>query len=138
MRARLSLIALVALLACASLASLSEAAHRHGSPHSLYRGKTAQKYRIYAVSSPGRITLLRFKAKMLCRDGSYLFGVASDFEATPMRKRRALHRHPVRQDRRRLLEGTPRQGQAHGHPAGQRPAPSGVRCDSGPVRFVAR
>lgn len=134
MRARLSLIALVALLACASLASLSEAAHRH----SVYRGKTAQKYRVYAVSSPGRITLLRFKAKMLCRDGSYLFGVASDFEATPMNRGGRFTDTQYGKTDAVSWKGRLAKGRLTGTLRVKDRLRSGVRCDSGPVRFVAR
>ena len=138
MRRRLVALFLAALLACASVAPISEAAHRHGSRHIAYRGKTAQGNRIQISVSPGRITLIRFKAKLLCRDGSYLFGDASDFEAT--RLKRGGRFSDVQYGKTDVVSwrGRVSSKKVTGTLRVKDKLASGVRCDSRPVRFAAK
>lgn len=76
----LSLLFLTALLIAALSIQSASGAHL-----GVYRGKTAQKLSIQLSASKGKITLIRFKVKMLCRDGSLLYGDLSDFEASPLK-----------------------------------------------------
>jgi hypothetical protein len=133
MRRWLSSPILVCLLVCALLCSAQAIAQKQA----VYRGKTSQKRAIQIASSPGKIAPIRFKVKMLCRDGSLLFGDASDFEPTPLS---ASGRFSDTQYG--TTDTVAWKGQVKGHTLSgtlrvKDRLKSGVRCDSGPVRFSA-
>jgi hypothetical protein len=136
MRARLLFLALVALLACVLAAPLSQAA-RKGQSHTAYRGKTAQKRPIQLSVSQGSLTLIRFKVKLLCRDGSLLFADASDFEPTPLSSSGRFS--DTQRGRSDVVSwrGHLAKGKVKGTLRVKDRLASGVRCDSQAVRFEA-
>ena len=140
MRARIGFVVLAAAVACVLLfaAAQAPAAHRHGSSHTAYRGKTSQRYGIQISVTPGRITLIRFKAKLLCRDGSYLFGDASDFEATRLKRGGRFADTQYGKTDVVSWRGRLSSRKVKGTLRVKDRLKSGVRCDSQPVRFTAR
>lgn len=100
----------------------------------VYRGKTAQGRPLQLSVGAREITLVRFKVRMLCRDSSLLFGDLSDFEPSRLRGTSFADiqygPHDVVRWRGRVkgasVSGTLRVKDR---------LKSGVRCDSGPVRF---
>ena len=138
MRARLlpNLLA-AALLAAAIGAPAADAAHRHGG-RAVYRGKTSRGARIQASTAPGRITLIRFKVRMLCRDGSLLYGDASDFEATRLKRDGRFADTQYGKTDAVSWKGRVRGRKITGTLRVKDRLTNGVRCDSGPVRFAAK
>lgn len=134
----------VKLLICIGAAALLGAALQpaQGSAkparHHVYRGKTKQKLKIQLSTSPGRITLIRFKATLLCRDGSLLHADLSDFEGS------AVERNGRFSDTQRgISDAVSWHGRLRGHRVSgvlrvTDRLESGVRCDSGLVSFEAR
>lgn len=139
MRGRIGIVGLAALLACALSVPISQAAKRHSASHVTYRGKSAQGRPIRVSTSPGRITLIHFKAKLLCRDGSLLFGDASEFE--PTRLKRGGRFADVQYGKTDVVSWKGRASRGKkvvGTLEVKDRLQSGVRCDSGPVRFMAK
>jgi hypothetical protein len=134
MKARLCIIAAVSVFSAMLLSSAQAPAQKR----SVYRGKTAQKRPIQIAASPRQITPIRFKARMLCRDGSLLFGDLSDFEPTPLtstgRFTDIQHGHTDTVIWRGRVTGQKLSGILRVKDR----LPSGVRCDSGLVRFSAK
>lgn len=134
MRRRAPRIALAALLLAALLlVSQADAAH-----HSVYRGKTSQKNKLQLSVSPGQITLIRFKARMLCRDGSLLHGDLSDFEATPLKRGGRFSDVQHGPTDTVSWQGRVKGATVSGTLRVTDRLQGGVGCDSGAVRFSAR
>lgn len=135
MRRRLGLSLLATLLCCALAVPAFGVARPGG--HAVYRGKTSQKRSIQISASPSRITLIRFKVKLLCRDGSLLFGDASDFEPTPLNP--GGHFANAQYGKTDVIswKGRIGKGRITGVLRVKDRLANGVRCDSQSVRFVA-
>jgi hypothetical protein len=125
-----------AALLCGALVSASNATPRH-QKHATYKGKTAQKRPIQLSVSEHQITLIRFKVKMLCRDGSLLFGDASDFEATPLTPSGRFSDTQRGKSDIVAWRGHLAKGRVIGSLRVKDRLASGVRCDSQAVRFEA-
>ncbi len=137
MRAKPSTAILIAIGALALLAAQSQAAHRSSKPVP-YRGKTDQSRPIRFATSKTRITLIRFKVKMLCRDGSLLFGDASEFQASALRANGAFADTQHGTTDTVAFKGRLKGGGLKGTLRVKDRLKSGVRCDSGPVSFTAK
>lgn len=126
------------LFSCSLICALLFAPAALGAMHAVYRGKTSQGKQIRIAASPNQIVPIRFKVKMLCRDGSFLFGDASDFEATSLsasgRFSDAQYGTTDRVDWAGRISGKKISGALRVKDRLQ----SGVGCDSGPVHFVAK
>ena len=130
MKAKLSTALLIALSTFALLAAQSQAA--------LYRGKSDQARPIQFSTSKSQITLIRFKVKMLCRDGSLLFGDASDFQASALRPNGAFADTQYGNTDTVAFKGKVKGSQVKGTLRVKDRLQSGIRCDSGPVSFSAK
>lgn len=137
MRARLITTLLIAIGAIAPFPTQTQAAHRPAKP-ALYRGKSAQGRPIQIATSPGQITLVRFKVKMLCRDGSLLFGDASDFQASALRANGAFADTQYGASDVVGFKGRVKGKKISGTLRVKDRLQSGVRCDSQPVSFTAK
>jgi uncharacterized protein YdeI (BOF family) len=137
MKAKLSVALLIAMSASALLAAQSQAAHRSAKP-AVYRGKTSQGKAIQIASSPKQIAPIRFKVKMLCRDGSLLFGDATDFEATPLSASGSFSDTQYGNTDTVIWKGKVKKNQVKGTLRVKDRLQSGVRCDSGPISFTAK
>lgn len=134
MRAGLLASSLVCLLACALLFSAEASAQKHAT----YRGKTSQGKQIQIGASPSQITPIRFKVRMLCRDGSLLFGDASDFEATHLSASGRFSDTQYGTTDTVTWSGGLSSKTITGTLRVKDRLKSGVRCDSGPVHFNAK
>ena len=108
-----------------------------GGSRYVYRGKTSQKQKIQLSSGPGQIIPIRFKVKLICRDGSLLHADLSDFQASPLERSGRfsdVQRGPTDAVSWR---GRLRDHKVSGSMRVKDRLPSGVRCDSGRVRFSA-
>lgn len=103
----------------------------------VYRGKTSQKLKIQLSSAPGQISLVRFKVNLLCRDGSLLHADLSDFEASPFNGGRFSDSQHGPTDSV-SWHGRLKASRASGSLRVKDRLKSGVRCDSGLVRFSVR
>ena len=119
-------------------AAHAHAAHRHNAGRVAYSGKTSQGPRIHIVGSGSEITLVHFRVTMLCRDGSYLYGNASDFE--PTRLKRGGRFSDVQYGKTDVVswKGRASAKKVVGALRVKDRLKGGVRCDSGSVRFTAR
>lgn len=104
---------------------------------SRYGGKTDQGMKLRARVEGRRLYLVRVKVRLRCRDGGLLYDDLSDFEATPVDRRRRFAdvqfgpSDEVRWRGRlsgRTISGTLRVRDK---------VASGARCDSGAVGFSA-
>jgi hypothetical protein len=131
----LALLCATALL-CAALLPPPGGARNQG--HTPYKGKTAQKRPIQISVSQGSLTLIRFKVKLLCRDGSLLFADASDFEATPLSASGRFS--DTQRGKSDVVSWTGRlaKGKIKGNLRVKDRLASGVRCDSQAVGFEAK
>lgn len=83
MKARALIAVFAALLVCGLPAAGALAAGRHAQDGKVvYRGKTSQGRPIAVAAAPGRVTIMRFAVRALCRDGSVLHATVDGFEAT--------------------------------------------------------
>ncbi len=134
MRARLSSLALVCLLATA----LFCVPGAFGAKSGVYRGKTSQGKQIQIAASQNQITPIRFKVKMLCRDGSLLFGDASDFQASALKANGSFSDTQYGNTDTVSWSGRLSGKQISGTLRVKGRLKSGVRCDSGVVSFSAK
>lgn len=134
MRARLSL----ATFACLLTSALLLAPGALGAKSSAYRGKTSQGKQIQIAASPSQIAPIRFKVKMLCRDGSLLFGDASDFESTPLSASGRFSDTQYGTTDTVSWSGKLKAQKISGTLRVKDRLQSGVRCDSGAVSFTAK
>jgi len=104
----------------------------------VYRGKTSQGKPIQFSASKTLITPIRFKVKMLCRDGSLLFGDVSDFEASALRANGSFSDTQRGNTDMVVFEGRVKGNQIKGTLRVKDRLPSGVRCDSQPISFTAK
>jgi hypothetical protein len=134
MRRGLCLCAVVAFFCAALPPAPGQAAARRA----IYHGETAQKRNLRLRITPGAITLIRFDVKMLCRDGSLLYGDASGFETT--RLKRSGRFADVQYGSTDVVswKGRVRGHRVTGTVRVEDRLKIGVRCDSGPVRFAAK
>ena len=135
MKAKLSTAFLISISAFALLAAQSPAQSQKPVP---YRGKSDQSRPIQFSTSQNQITLIRFKVKMLCRDGSLLSGDASDFEASALRANGAFADVQHGNTDTVAFKGRVKGNQLKGTLRVKDRLKSGVRCDSGPVSFTAK
>lgn len=133
MRAKLPSLVLACLVLCAVLSPCAFAAKS-----SVYRGKTSQGKQIQIAASQSQITPIRFKVRMLCRDGSLLFGDASDFEPTPLGASGAFADTQYGTTDTVIWKGRLKGNRVKGTLRVKDRLKSGVRCDSGPVSFTAK
>jgi hypothetical protein len=131
----LALLCLSALLGAAlfSLPGASARSARH-----VYRGKTSQKLAIQLSIAPAKIELIRFKATLLCRDGSLLHADLSDFEASPLKRGGRFSDTQSGPTDTVSWHGRMRAGKVTGSVRVTDRLEGGVRCDSGAVGFSAR
>lgn len=135
MRAKLATALLIAISASALLAAQSPG---QSAKPALYRGKSSQARPIQISTSQNQITLVRFKVKMLCRDGSLLFGDASDFQASALRANGAFADVQYGNTDTVSFKGKVKKNQVKGILRVKDKLKSGVRCDSQPVSFTAK
>jgi hypothetical protein len=136
MRRRLLIsLCLTALLGAALTPSQGSASR---SRHHVYRGKTAQKRKIQLASTLAKITPIRFKVKLLCRDGSLLYGDLSDFEASPLKRNGRFSDTQYGPTDSVSWHGRIKGPEVSGSLRVKDRLESGVRCDSGLVAFSAR
>jgi hypothetical protein len=133
-RERLLLASLLAALLCSLFLPLQGAS---ATRRVVYRGKTEQKRKIQLASAPGQIVLVRFNAKLLCRDGSLLHADLSDFEASPLRRDGSFSDLQHGPTDTVSWHGRLRGGRVTGALRVRDRLESGVRCDSGRVGFRA-
>ena len=126
------------LFACLLLWALLFSTQAIAQKSRAYRGKTSQGKAIQIASSPGMIAPIRFKVKMLCRDGSLLFGDASDFEATALSA--SGHFSDTQYGTTDTVNWTGKLlgAKISGTLRVIDRLQSGVRCDSGTVHFTAK
>jgi hypothetical protein len=134
MRARLP----TALLVAMSVFALLCVPGAFGAKQSVYRGKTSQGKQIQIAASANQIAPIRFKVRMLCRDGSLLFGDASDFKATPLSASGAFADTQYGTTDTVIWKGRVKGNRVRGTLRVKDRLKSGVRCDSGPLRFSAK
>ena len=127
----------LALSAAAVFAAIAVPTQASSDTHR-YSGKTAQKFHLSVETGKGTITLLRFKIRLRCRDGSLLFDDLSDFEPARLRgggRFSDLQAGPTDEVVwRGRLGGT----KVSGIVRVRDELKSGVPCDSGSVGFAAR
>jgi hypothetical protein len=126
------------LIAMGAIALLATQAPAQSARPALYRGKSNQGRPIQFSTSQNQITLIRFKVKMLCRDGSLLFGDASDFEASALRANGAFADVQYGNTDTVSFKGRLKGGKLKGTLRVKDRLKSGVRCDSQPVSFTAK
>ncbi len=134
---RLSTALLIACSALALIATQSQAA-RHQARPATYRGESSQGKAIQITASKSQLTLVRFKVRMLCRDGSLLFGDASDFQASPLKANGAFSDTQYGTTDTVAYKGRLKGERITGTLRVKDRLRSGVRCDSGPVSFTAQ
>lgn len=76
---------LAGMLVCA-LVPLTVALGAGSASARVFHGHTTQKYPIKVAVNGGKLTLLNFKAKLSCADGSILIDTESGFQPTRLRK----------------------------------------------------
>jgi len=138
MKARIAAVLLAALLGVSLFAAGATAARHRDSAHALYRGKTSQKKSIRIAAVPGRLTLLGFGARLLCRDGSVLYANARGFEATRLSRGGRFSDVQYGKGDSVSWSGKARPAKIVGHLRIKARLKGGVRCDSQPVRFVVK
>jgi hypothetical protein len=126
------------LLACLLTSALLFSTQAIAQKSSAYRGKTSQGKQIQIASSQSQIAPIRFKVKMLCRDGSLLFGDASDFEATVLSASGRFSDTQYGMTDTVAWSGRLKGRTISGTLRVKDRLQSGVRCDSGPVSFSAK
>lgn len=110
----------------------------HAAGDRLYSGKTAQKFRVTIVRGEGSITLLRFKIRLRCRDGSVLFDDLSDFEPATLKPGGRFGDLQLGTTDEVVWRGRLAGATVSGSLRVRDRLKSGVPCDSGSVGFAAR
>lgn len=133
-RALISVLAL--LLVCAlPVAGAPAAGHHPQDGKVLYRGKTSQGRPIQISATPGRVTLVRFAVRALCRDGSVLYATVDGFEATAVGPGGRFTDVQYGSSDAVSWKGKVAPGQISGSLRVDARLRSGVSCDSRSVRF---
>lgn len=138
MRARIAALLLAALLAAALFAPGATARGHHKGGQLTYRGKTSQGRPIRIAAAPGRITVLSFGARLLCRDGSVLNANAAGFEATKLSGGGRFSDVQYGAGNTVSWQGRARPGKVAGRLRITARLKGGVHCDSQPVRFAVK
>jgi len=123
--------ALLVFVAIAATPAQAAGTHRYG-------GKTAQKFRLQIVAEKGGISLVRFKIRLRCRDGSVLFDDLSDFEPATLRPGGRFSDLQVGPRDEVIWRGRLAGAKVSGSLRVRDKLKSGVPCDSGSVGFAAR
>lgn len=139
MKARALIAVLAALLVCGLPVAGALAAGSHPQDGKVvYRGKTSQGRPIAVAAAPGRVTLLRFAVRALCRDGSVLHATVDGFEPTTVGPRGRFADVQYGSSDAVSWKGKVASGQISGSLRVKARLRSGVGCDSRTVRFKAR
>jgi len=127
---------LAAILVCA-LVSVDGASLAGAAPKRVFKGKTAQKRQIHVAVLRGGIKVLRFKARLACRDGSALIVTESGFLRTPVRKGRFRDVQVGKTDEV-FIRGKANRRLVRGRLRVKDKLNNGVRCQSRWIKFSAR
>lgn len=139
MKLRALISVLAALLACGLPVAGAPAAGPHPQDGKvLYRGKTSQGRPIEVAVAPGRVTLVRFAVRALCRDGSVLHATVDGFEATALGPGGRFADVQYGSSDAVSWRGRFAPGQISGSLRVKARLRSGVGCDSRSVRFKVR
>lgn len=103
-----------------------------------YKGKTAQKRGITIAGNAKSIKVKRFKIELECRDGSLLIIDESGFQRTPLRKGGAFRDRQFGSTDTVWFRGKRKGKTISGQVRVTDKLGSGVRCNSGWVKFSAR
>ncbi|HEX6229589.1 MAG TPA: hypothetical protein VFZ41_09045 [Solirubrobacterales bacterium] len=125
-----------AVLVCA-LVSVNGATAADAAPKRVFKGKTAQKRNIRLDVRPGSIKVIRFKARLACRDGTTLIVDESGFVRTPIRRGRFRDVQVGRTDEV-FFRGTVKRRVVRGRLRVKDKLRNGVRCRSRWIRFTVR
>jgi hypothetical protein len=129
----------LALGALAALAAIALPGGAQASPDTHpYSGKTAQKFHLSVATGKGTITLLRFKIRLRCRDGSLLFDDLSDFEPARLRGGGRFSDLQAGGSDEVIFRGRLAKDKVSGILRVRDKLKSGVPCDSGSVGFAVR
>lgn len=137
MKARLTKSLLSALCAAALFAPQLQAA-QHAERPAVYRGKSSQGKPIQIAASKTQLTLIRFKVRMLCRDGSLLFADTSDFEPSALKANGSFSDTQHGNTDTVAFKGRLKGEKVSGTLRVKDRLKSGVRCDSQPIGFTAK
>lgn len=103
-----------------------------------YKGKTAQKRTIKVSGNAGSVKLLRVKVELKCRNGTILVDDESGFLRTPLRKGGKFKDRQYGSTDTVWFRGQRKGKRISGKLRVTDKLGSGVRCNSGWVKFSAR